>query len=288
MAVDQGHIAGFYYAQYATRNSAGYPMGQDSTPNAVTALDVKNALLLTGPVSVTAPSVTRERATFRGGQKALGQRSLGVSDFGTFELTLSAYDELFHTLISGGSADTTTATSVTITAPNSNNGDLPTGMLLLTQGFTTDAGAQEFITWIYHNVQIEPTVPGATQSGGENPNPLTYTVIPNVATRTGFGMPFSSTGLAVTDNSDICVALRGADPFALTTYIDDGSATSFVVGYRPNNAEHAGAYNIFTKNGATAHTAVSGVNTTSGAITITAGSANDIWVALYASRFVAI
>jgi hypothetical protein len=90
-------------------------MGSDSTPDSVSNGETKHAYKLTGPVSVTAPQVTRELATFRGGQVILGQRAMGVSDFGSFELTLSAYDETFNAYVSGSSVDTTTLTEWALT-----------------------------------------------------------------------------------------------------------------------------------------------------------------------------
>lgn len=283
-----GHIAGFYHAQIAFRDSAGYPMGADSSPNTVAVGETKHAYKLTGPVAATAPQVTREIATFRGGQVIQGQRAMGVSDFGTFELTLSAFDETFNAYISGSTVDVTTVTDLAQYAPNSLNPALPQFILLLTMGFQDTSGANKYTTYVYPNVQISPAIPGATQDGGENPGALTYTVTPSASTRAASGHLFSAMGLGVTDNKEIVYAIRYDYPVSITTYIQETAATSFVLGYRPISTEHAGAINSFTTNGVTTHANVSGVDGTTGAVTITAATAGDKWVALYPTNFVAI
>lgn len=288
MPATSGMIAGAYHAQVAFRNSSGYPMGTDTTPDAVSNGAVTHFYKLRDLVSCTAPAVTREVAIERGGQTVKGQRQLGVSDFGSFEMVLSAFDEQFHAYCSGAALDTTLASSRVIGAFNSGNAALPQLMLLLTIGFQTLAGVDEFITYCYPSVTIAPVIPSGSQEGGVNPNPNTYVVVPTRSTRTCFGSLLSATTLAVSDNSDIFQWYRGAYPISISTYIDDGSATSFVVGYRPVNSEHAGAVNIFTKNGVTNHANVSGFSTTTGATTHTAGTAADVWVATYETNFVAI
>lgn len=283
-----GHISGFYHAQIAFRDSAGYPMGQDSSPDTVTDGETKHAYKLTGPVEATAPTPTREIATFRGGQKVLGQRATGVTDFGTFDLTLSAYDETFNAYISGSTVDVTTASELAQTAPNTLNPDPPQLFLLLTMGFQDTAGTNKFITYIYPNVQIYPAVAGITQAGGENPNALTYTVVPSISTRSASGHLFSALGLNLTDNREIVYAVRYNAPVSITTYIQAAAATSFVLGYRPVSNDAGGTINVFTTNGVTSHANVSGVDTTTGVVTITAATASDKWVALYPTNFVAI
>lgn len=161
-------------------------------------------------------------------------------------------------------------------------------MLLLTMGFQSVAGVDQYLTWIYNNVQITNAIPGVSQGDGVNPNPLAFTVIPRSSTRTALGYLYSATGLTVYNNSDIAVGLRYTSPFSITTYIDDNAATSFATGYRPVSSDHAGAVNFFTTNGVTSHANVSGFSTTTGATTHTASTAADIWVATYATDFVTI
>lgn len=284
-----GHIAGFYHAQILKRDANGYPVGLASDPDDIANGTTLNPLKLTGPVEVTALSITREVATFRGGQKVLGRRQLGVSDIGSFDLKLSAYDEAFHALVTGSAIDTSIATANSVTTPNVMNGDPPQLILLLTMGFQTLAGVNKFATLGYHNVQISEAQSGAAgQSGGENPNPTQYTVTVMQSDRTFFGLPYSATAVNAVDNSDIFMRYITAKPVSITTYKASAGATSFVLGYRPVSSENAGARNVFVENGASNHADVSGVDTTTGVVTISAASAADLWVTTYETEFRAI
>lgn len=284
-----GHLAGFYHALFMMRDSSGYPFGILTDPDSAANGTTTHAHKLIGAVEASALAITREVATFRGGQSVMGRRQLGVNDFGDFDLTLSAFDETFHALISGSAIDTTIASSNSVTTPNTRRGDPPQGMLLLTLGFQTLAGVNKFITYAYPNVQISEAESGAAnQSGGENPLPMRYRVTVSSSDRTFFGLPYSGTTLAPSENNDLFVRYITTKPIAVTTYKAAASATGFTLGYRPVSSDHAGARNVFSKNGASAHADVTGVNTSTGVITINAASASDIWVATYETDFVAI
>lgn len=289
MAASTGHFAGFLYAQVMFRNSSGYPMGGDSTPNSVSNGDVKHAYKLTGTVTADIPQPTRNVATFYGGQGILGQIDLGISDFGTFNLQLSAYDETFTGYITGTTPDVTNVgTSNVLTAMNSTKTNLPQFILALTTYFQTIDGTNRYATLMFPSVTIAPAFPSLTQDAGTNPQALTYVVTPTTSTRSPFGYPNSSLSLGLQDNKDIMYVWRTDNPVTCTTYIDDGSSTSFVLGYRPTNSENAGAVNVITKNGAAAHASVSNINTTTGVVTNTAGSAADIWNVWYETAWVSI
>ncbi len=284
-----GHIAGFYHAQFSLRNSAGYPVGVVADPENIAAGTTSHAHKLVGPVEATAFTITRDAATFRGGQKVLGRRQLGVSDVGSFDITLSAFDETFHTLITGSSANTTLATANSITTPNVNEADPPQGMLLLTLGYQTTSGTNKYITYGYHNVQISEAEAGAaTQNGGENPNPLRYTVTVSTAERTFFGIEYADLSLGATDDSDFFLRYVTAKPIGLTYFKADASDTEFIIGYRPVVNEHAGARNVFSEDGVSAHASVSGVSTTTGAVTISSATGGEQWVSIFETDFVAI
>lgn len=237
-----GHIAGFYHAQFSLRNSAGYPVGVVADPETIAVGTESHAHKLVGPVEATALSIGREAALFKGGQKILGRRQLGISDIGSFDITLSAFDETFHALITGSSIDTTLATANSVTTPNLNEADPPQGMLLLTLGYQTTAGVNKYVTYGYHNVQITEAEAGAaSQNGGENPNPLRYSVTVTSATKTFFGIDYADLTVGATDDSDFFVRYVTAKPVGLSYFKADASDTSFLVGYRPFVNEHAGA-----------------------------------------------
>lgn len=286
MAATSGHFSGAYEALWLARDSNGYPMGSSSTPNTKSNGAVYHAYRLPGLVSATAPGVTRGRVTFRGGMKARGARNTGLEDFGDFTLTTAAFDETFDALVTGSVADATTGgTDNVITAPNSNLTDKPQGFLILTRGFQTSAGTNKYMHWIYNNVQMEPVDPEVNQTTGENPQAMQYLVTPTQSTRSAFGFPLSSLTVAVEDSSDYYVRYRTDERISATTYIDDGAATSFTTQYLPVSSDNAGVTNVFTKNGSVAHASVSGFSVTTGATTHTAGTAADIWVCIYGTRF---
>lgn len=284
-----GHIAGFYHAQFCLRDSGGYPFGTvndpDNAPNGTTT----HAHKLIAPVEASALTFECEAATFRGGQTILGRRQLGISEIGAFEITLSAFDEAFHALISGSAVDTSIASAHSVTTPNALRADPPQGMLLLTLGFQTTTGANKFITYAYPNVQISEAAAGAaSQQGGENPLPTRYTVTVSSAGRTFFGLPYSATSLGAADGSDVFVRYVTTKPISLTTFKAAAGAVQFTLGYRPVSSDHAGSRSVWTKNGVSAHADVTGVSTTTGVVSINAANAGDVWVGVYETEFVGI
>lgn len=288
MAADKGMIAGAYYMQIAFRNSDGLPMGTQTAPNSVVNGTTTHAYKVKGFVEVTAPGVSYSVANRRAGQKLLGKKQLGLSELGTFDITLSDYDEQFRAYVTGGTVDTTTASANTITAPNSYLSVKPQFVLVLTLGFQNDSGTDEYINIFYPNVTFSDAFPSGNQGDGDNPNALTYTVTPSASSNTGFGFTFANSALAVQDNSDIQTVVRAAKPIALTTYVDDGSATSFTVGYKPTSSAVDGSTNMFTVDGADGSDDVSAFSTTTGATTHTAQTAGDVWVAAYYTDFVSL
>ena len=285
-AADKGYVAGAFHAWIAMRDANCYPKGTDSTPDVVGNGTTLQAYKLPGLVETSVPSPTREIATFRGGLAILGQRAMGVSDLGTFDLTLAAYDETFNSLCAGSTVDVSTHTELAFTAPNMANASLPQMILGLAIGLQNDSGTNEYLTLIYNNVQIGPVIPAAGQDSGVNPRPQVYTVTPSLSSRMGHGMLYSASGLGVQNNTDVMVAVRYTYPMHLTTYTDDGAATTFITGYRPISTNATNTINIVLKNGA--KTNPTSIVDTTGVVTITAGTAADIWSVCYPTNFVAI
>lgn len=283
-AADAGYISGLFHAWVATRNTNGYPMGSDTTPNVVANGETKNAYKLIGPVEAAVPAPTRDIATFRGGLTILGQRAMGVSDFGSFDLTLSGFDETFHAMVSGSTVDVSTHTELAITSPNFANASLPQLILGLSIGLQTDGGDNQYLTVVFHNVQIAPALPTAGQDSGVNPRPLVYTVTPSLSNRTGWGMLYSATGLGVQNNTDVCAYVRYTHPMMLATYIDNGAATTFTLSYRPVSTNATNTTNIVLRNGAKVNP--TSISDTTGVVTITAATAGDIWTVLYPTNFI--
>lgn len=284
-----GFMYGFYALQFCARNSNGYPMGVSATPDAVSNGTVHHAYKLTGPVSCTPPGVSRQRFTSMGGMKHYGAVIGGITDVSGMTLTLSHFDPTFDGYVNGYTADATNAgSSNVLSAPNLFRPGGIQGMLLLTRGFSTTAGANRFMTHAFPNVTIRSVDPEITQSDGQNTQNMTYTVEVNSSTRMFNGMLLSATSLALTDNTDFYQRLETPYQIGLTTYVDDASATSFVVGYRPATADNDNTINVVLKNGVNAASSISGLSVTTGATTHTAGTAGDIWTVTYGTNWTAI
>jgi hypothetical protein len=286
MAAETGFLAGNFHGWVAIVDSDGYPMGTLQTPDSPVNGTVYNPLKIELS-SNTTPTPTIDIAQFRHGQSIIGQRALGTSDFGTFQIELAAYNEDFNRLIGGSAVDEATASGLNITAPNTGNADLPQLMLGIAYGYQLDSGTNKHLTVIYTNVQISPVIPSVGQEGGVNPGALTYDVTPSQATRTPAGLLFSATSLAVQDNKDVSIAFNYADPITIATWSDDGSATTITVAYRPTSGAVDGSINIFTDEGVEDSANVSAFSTTTGATTHTAADAGDRRVILYPTNFVA-
>lgn len=269
-------VSGFYLAQIAILDSNNYPMGTLTTPDSPVNGTVYSPYVIPAVVEYREPTPTYVEASSYAGMKHRGRRSHGVSDFGVGQLILSEFDDTFDALVMEYTVDTTLASSLRITARNAQRVQSRRFALWLTGGATDSNSTPNFITFCLGNVYFNRQGVNLSQGGGQNPNNLTYDIVQNVSTRSPLGQLYSASALAVDGNADTMVAIRAAQPVTFTTYVDDGSATSIVVPYAPYYTEHAGAYNIFTKNGSTNHSNVSGIS--SATLTVTAGTAADKWV----------
>jgi hypothetical protein len=280
-----GMVAGFYHGWVWYRDSNGYPMGTLSTPDSPSTDTVYTPFILPGPVEVTPPTISRETAYSKGGQAIRNKRVLGVNDISDFTFTLSDYSETFNAMVGKTTVDVTTLTNVATTAPNVGLKEPPQMGIAFAIGYQTEAGDNQFLTYYFHNVQISNSIPQGSQSGGENPNPLQYTVTPTRSTRTALGVLYSATALAVTDDSDIMSIYRHEYPFFVSTWVADGTEVDFSTAYLPVDDDNTGtATNSFALNGTV--TAVTSFATATGLCTISAhGSSGDIWVVGFPTDF---
>ena len=283
---EKGMVAGMYHAFIMFRDSVGYPMGQLATPDAPVQLTVYSPYKIPGIVGWVPPVPASEIATRRGGQKVLGARRVGISSLGQGQLTLSDYDETFLSLIGGSTIDVATHTEHAMSSMNSQEFDIPQLFLMLVAGFQNDVGTNKFLTGGYINVQIDQLDTPMSQNAGDNPNGLVFNVTPSVSLRMPTGMLFSASALAVQDDKDINWRDHNSENAGIwiDTYIDDGIATTFTLTYRPLSTDATNITNIVTKEGiATAPTTI--VDTT-GVVTITPGTADDIWVVTYPTNYI--
>lgn len=259
-------IAGVYKLWVAMRDSSGYPMGDAADPNNVANGTTLHAYVVEAPVEFQPPQATYDTAQSRGGQRNRAQRDMGVSDLGTATVTLDHFDEKFHAMITGGLVDTTTLTSLSITAPNTQKQKRPRFVVGLSVGATTEAGDDEFLTYILGNVVFRaPAAPGSTQGGGVNPNPLQYEMVIDLSPRTGLGRLFSSMALDTAADRDTMIMVRAPYMMTVTTYVGLNTDSGWTLGYLPTSSDATGAAsNSITKNGALE--AVTSVSTSTGAV----------------------
>ena len=276
--------------QLSKLNSSNYSVGQVADPNTISNGTTSHAYLVKHAISTTSPEMAREIARARGGGTIRAQVTGGITDLGSFVVTMSDVDPALLVLINSTALDTTQATSHTMFASNPNLTALQRFSVMLSVQFTTTDGNNTIkcMNLFYPNCTINYNPQAVSGNADTNPNPQDITIVPSLGNRTVYGQLFSATTLALTDNTTHYYSIEADYPLGYTFYKDDASATSFIVGYRPVNSEHAGAVNYFFKNGSTNHANVSGFSTTTGATTHTAGSAGDMWGTLYATNFQAI
>lgn len=288
MPEQRGSFAGFYQAFVCKRNTNGFPVGQAADPESIANSTPLHAYHLFNPVEATVPTPDFQQANFKGGQKYLGIRPLGVGAVAPFDLTLTGQDEKFNQLIGGG-FDETLASLTGISVPNTNKTVRPQLMLGLTIGFDNEEGEHIFVTSFYLNVTILPSYFAANQNAGENPNPLSYRVFPQMSLRTPFGILFEDTTLNVQENKEFVLYWRTDYPVSLTTYVAAAADTQFTLGYLPKYADIGGETNIFTLNGDEAGDEINTVSTSTGVVGFDSAYGNgDIYVSAYQTEFASI
>jgi hypothetical protein len=292
LTADPGIILGAFHVQVMKRDANGYAKGILADPDTVVANTTSSALHIGSLDAFTAPNPTTEFGTGRGGQKLIGSMALGISSFGTPSITLAAFDETLNAFIKGTTADVTTITGWAMNAANSSQQIFPQLITIVTGKFlNTDTLGEFYLNWVFHNCQwVSASGPNTSQAGGVNPNPLTYNLNLSLSTRNITGKVFSSsTGMSVVDGTDTWTLIRTTWPLAVTTWVANGAATTFILGYRPvySTVTTGTVDNSFTINGVA--TAPTSVSTTTGVVTVAgAGTTGDIHEAVYQTKFVAI
>lgn len=287
----KGHVYGFDAIQvYKYYN--GYAFGQIADPTTPGTNVTSHAYAMFNGISASLPAVSRALATFRGGSVPLGSAFLGVEALTSFDISLSAFDNTLNTMVGNGNADTTTVSGWEVSGMNEQN---PTpnqlGIVLNLRIQRQDAGYigdNYFLNVFFPNVTCTYNqIATITQDGGENPSPSTLTVAPAASGKFASGIAFSS-NQNFKNNATACYFVMTTHPLAVTTYIADGAATTFTLGYRPqySTVTTGNTNNSTAKNGTA--TAVTSINTTTGLVTIaSAGTAADKWVVTYPTNWVA-
>lgn len=286
--MSQDFIHSVSYIQVAFRDSNGYPIGQETSPDSVAQDTTTHAYLLKNVVEFTPPEPSFARATDRGGMKIRAQVDMGVTDFGEASFQLSEFDDVFHAYITGSTVDSTSVSGWRQVGSNINKVAPPAFFVIIsTQAYDVTNDTSKWSHWIMPNAQIRPTIPSATQGDGENPNPVNYTVTPNTSSRALTGELFSGMSLTLEDDKDLIYRMQTSLPIGITTYVEAGTPDGqFVLGYRPASDESTTTDKYATDEGSS--TTISSCNTTTGAVTVTTADAGDRIVMVYETNYTAI
>lgn len=286
----RGNVAGFM-AMQVWRNYNGAAYGQLTDPANVTPNTTTHAYLVRDVISSGISDVTRDVATFRG-PSFLGQMYLGVSGVSAFDIQVPTFDADLDALITGSKVDETSILNATISGTNSSNADLPPFGLMLTARFQSrDSGTDGelyYFSIVFPNVTMFPTTPALNSQGGDNPSAITYRVAPTYAGKFPWAEAFGANqGFEANRTDHFRIVAR--NPFAVTTYIANGTATNFTLGYLPalNTVTSGRTNSVYAKGGVP--TAPSSVNLTTGVVTLAAaGSSDDVHHAFYQTKFAAV
>lgn len=284
---------GLSYIQVGFRDSNGYFKGQQSVPDTVANNTTSHSYMCFNPVTFEHAQPTNTEWTDFGGQNIRGQKRGGVESLGSGTFTLSEYDTTFAAMINATAIDTTSVTDWKMTPSNTNATTIPAMFLIesrkgMIPDDVTGTITDKWSHWVYPNVQISVAPASASQAGGVNPNPTSFTYTPNFSNRRLDGRTFLAANTTVVGGKDMRYHYETDYPIAATMYTKDAVTTTFILGYRPKASIASGAAdNSITNNGTTL--VVTSVSTSTGVVTLAvAGTAAHIVVAVYETEFVAI
>jgi len=272
--------------QVMKRNPEGYPVGMIADADNIANNTIMSAHSIPSLRTLTHPQKTVASAFDKGDNKVRGKMYIGVDDNGEGSFEVGVEDEVFDASNQRTPVDVNIASDMAVIADNNSEVETPPWMLMGATRKLMDDGTYWFDNDIYLNVLInKSTKPGIKQDGGESPNPTIYGFVPTEADRLITGHLFEDTDLTVLENTDTFIKIRSKYPLSVTAFKGNGSATAVQLPYLPFYSGATGAaQNIVTKNGATI--AVTSISTTTGIVTLAAaGSAGDMFIIVYQTRF---
>lgn len=287
----RGNVYAFERAFVWRVNSSGIATGQLDPDSPGSPPLTSHAYEIHGPITATLPEPEFARFDFRGGGKFEGAADGGLQTIGTGELQVSQMDAALDALLQGGLVDTSSLVGATISSPNSlNPSPRQVGLMLIGRKqsrLNASAGSNKYVHIIYPLVQMRKRTPGLTQEAGVNPSPIRLTFQPAVATKFPNGIPFGA-NQGWQGYSEFHYRMTADKPYALTSWLQDGSAVTFTLGYLPTSNVVTGGinYNWVARNGAAV--APTSINTTTGVVTMSAaGTSGQYTVVMYPTDFVA-
>lgn len=265
--------------------SNGIATGQLDPNNLGTAPLTSHALDVRGPISATLSAPTYTRYEARGGGTYDGSATGGVETMGRLELTLDQEDPALYQLARGGLQDETTIVGANI---YSDNTLLPApfecGLMLVWRKQTLGSVKSTLYKHMIYPIGTASfTKPNPTQEGGMNTQTLVLGYDPQISGYFPWGEAFGEDQNWYNYN-EISFFVESVYPYALTYFLADGVATSFISAFKPAlptvTAGRAG--NLTSKNGTP--TAAASIVPATGVFTIAAGATGDDWIAFYPTQ----
>lgn len=283
---------GAYYAQWAFRNSDGYPMGVQTAPDSVGNDVEMHAYLIRNMRNFTPPTVTFGEVSERGGQKIRGKFKTPATEISNATFELSSDDPVLRTYSNGTSIDSGSPAGWKQYGMNANIAVFPAAfMVFSTRTMIIDDVAQTttygWKHYICPNAQLELQQSNITQEDGDTPNPITGTVTLNKAFRALTGELFSATDMNLTEDNDYFYVIETLNPIAITSYTATGSANpeTFTLAYLPLTTQATTSDKLLTEEGVT--DAITALSISTGILTTaTAGAAGNIYVIVYETDYV--
>jgi hypothetical protein len=279
-----GLIAGSKYHWLGSRDSNGYPMGALITPDSPTQDATYTPIVRTcGFVQKGAMGVEDSVAEWFEGNQICGKLNLGVSSISDFTTEFASKSFEYDDFCSGHT-EASPASGWEVGGVNTGESILPQRFAGFGTYYLDDSGNQQYLTSLYHNVQVRVPDISSGQGDGQNPNNLTYNYTPTKTSRLITG---DAVGTTYEAYRYVLYILDSAGWVFSETYIGDGSTTTFTLSYLPVSSDATGAAdNRITLNGATQ--TVDSVNTSTGVVTFSSAPAADaIVVVSYPTLFVA-
>lgn len=286
--IKKGDPHGLAYVQIALVGTDGRTYGTAGPSLAVDG--TSNAYLIREPLSAEIPVPDRTTIDFTGGDRWLGAYQYGITSLGSFNMSIASVDATLIALVTGASVDQVTNSSWTVYSENVLKDRLPQVCVMITfrlQGRETGFdGGDFFITYIIPRAWVAPKgVSGAPnfQSKGT----YSFQVTPTAGDKFPHGIPFGA-NQGWQDNKAPVFAVISNNPLGLTTYIANGVATTYTLGYKPvsSGVTAAASPNQHALNGVAA--SLTSLSTTTALATLTAaGSSADYHGTLYETLFVA-
>lgn len=230
-------IGNYAFSMYCFLDSSGYPMGVDSTPDTVANGSDTGGYVYDKNISLGGIPKSHETIQFKGGGRVWSKNIIGNSDIGNMPLSMSGEDPTLEAYFNNTVVDTTTNSNVVGWSHNLGNSEFPNFMSVHYSRYHDVNGDTKWRSYfvLNHGV-IQPSGASLSDSGGTNPNPVSYEFVPTPHNRLPWGQLFSAnSNISVANDRDYEWIIEADYPYGIHTYVDDNSGTSdaFTLQYTP-------------------------------------------------------